>query len=114
MKPNFASIFLFSLLLFAEVNDARESPGDYWRKIMKDQPMPESIRDLIHPESSSGNEKNSIGFVRDFDMRPNAIIYHGHGDAEDKQHYGENAEKGEDERLKMPHDRDQKKKKTSA
>ncbi|KAI3441312.1 uncharacterized protein J3R85_002588 [Psidium guajava] len=113
MKPIFAFIFLFSLLLFAEVNDARENPGDYWKKIMKDQPMPESITDLLHPESLSGDERKSVGFVRDFDMRPNYIIYHGHGDAKDK-HCGENAEKGEDERLKMPADQDQKKTTTSA
>ncbi|KAI6701219.1 hypothetical protein NL676_015543 [Syzygium grande] len=108
MKPIVALIFLLSLVLLAEVNDARGSPGDYWKKIMKDQTMPESIRDLIHPESSSGNEKNSIDFVRDFDMRPNVIIYHGHSDAKEKKHCGEHAEKGEDERLKMPDDQDQK------
>lgn len=67
--------------------------------------MPESIRDLIRP----GNEKNTNDFMRDFDMRPNVIIYHSHGDAKEKKHCGENAEKGEDERLKMPDNQDQKK-----
>ncbi|KAF8032294.1 hypothetical protein BT93_D1267 [Corymbia citriodora subsp. variegata] len=104
MKPIFAFIFLSSLLLFAEVNDARKSPGDYWKKIMKDQPMPEPIRDLIRLR----NEENAIKFVRDFDTGPNVIIYHSHGDAKEKKHCRENVEEGEDERLKMRDDQDQK------
>lgn len=48
--------------------------------MMKDQPLPEAVKDLmVHPESRSV----SIPFVKDFDIRPNVIIYHTHADHED-------------------------------
>ena len=53
--------------------------------IMKEEPMPESLRELIH----EGEEDKT--FVKDFDMKPNVIIYHSHGSAEAKEnkHCGE-------------------------
>lgn len=50
---------------------------------MNDQPIPEAIRDLYfhqdhedHLPSLPGSREKDH-FVRDFDIRPNAIIYHG-------------------------------------
>ncbi|KAL4615728.1 hypothetical protein ACB092_07G147400 [Castanea dentata] len=72
-----AIFFLFSLLLFVNPNDARKDTRDYWKSIMKDQPIPEAIKELFHrdpPYLFDATKKDH--FVLDFDARPNAIIYH--------------------------------------
>jgi hypothetical protein len=55
---------------------------------MKDQPIPEAIKDLIHqdpPYLSDATKKDH--FVKDFDVKPNAIIYHPHvAPKEEKPH----------------------------
>uniref|UniRef100_A0A2N9IKT7 Organ specific protein n=1 Tax=Fagus sylvatica TaxID=28930 RepID=A0A2N9IKT7_FAGSY len=88
MKSILAILALFSLLLFINPNDARKDTGDYWKSIMKDQPIPEAIKDLIHqdpPYLSDATKKDH--FVKDFDVKPNAIIYHPHvAPKEEKPH----------------------------
>ncbi|OWM83809.1 hypothetical protein CDL15_Pgr004240 [Punica granatum] len=51
--------------------------------VMKDDPMPQAISSLIvqareEPSTSMDEELRST-FVRDFDVRPNVIIYQGRG-----------------------------------
>ncbi|KAH7575107.1 hypothetical protein ACOSP7_005504 [Xanthoceras sorbifolium] len=80
----FAFIFLFSLLLSANFSYGRKEPaatGDYWKSIMKDQPMPKALLDRVQQEESaaaSGASKIDHYFVKDFDFRPSAILYHTH------------------------------------
>ena len=60
------------------LNHARKEPGDYWKSVMKDQPMPEAIKGLLHedPVSALDSEKKMKHFVKDFDSRHTHIIYH--------------------------------------
>ncbi|KAK8490266.1 hypothetical protein V6N11_048192 [Hibiscus sabdariffa] len=83
---------------------ARKDAGEYWRTVMKDQPMPEALRGLVRVEAAStgsdgkahcdtpagfelkgekiivedfghrGTEKKSA-FVDDFEPRPNVSAY---------------------------------------
>lgn len=52
--------------------------------MMNDQPMPETIKELVqNPQvTDAGNDK----FIRNFDIRPNVILYHTHVDSNKKQH----------------------------
>ena len=68
---------------------------------MKDQPMPEAIRDLFHvqdvPSLSSAGVAKTDRFARNFDVRPNVIIYHTHqkpveGKSVDKEFENEHKE----------------------
>ncbi|KAF7126782.1 hypothetical protein RHSIM_Rhsim11G0174800 [Rhododendron simsii] len=78
---------------FSSFCDARKDPTDYWNSIMKGEPMPESIQQLVlhlDPSSpskekikkwhSSSGSVNMDHFRKDFNTRPNAIIYHSHGE----------------------------------
>lgn len=91
------SIFCF-LLLFANLNHARKEPDGehYWKSVMKDQPMPEAIKGLLHKDpagtASSANldsEKKMNHFVKDFDSKRSSttIIYH--SITQSKQQQGE-------------------------
>ncbi|XVF45763.1 hypothetical protein PTKIN_Ptkin02bG0232300 [Pterospermum kingtungense] len=73
---NFAFFIFCFLLLFANLNHGRKEPGDYWRRVMKDQPMPEAIKGLLHEDPASDSEKKMKHFVKDFDSRHTHIIYH--------------------------------------
>ncbi|XP_028767911.1 organ-specific protein P4-like [Neltuma alba] len=64
-------IIFFSLLLFVSLSYARKDVGDYWKNVMQNQPVPEAIK-----EEAENNKKDR--FVRDFDIKPNVIIYHSH------------------------------------
>ncbi|XP_028767943.1 organ-specific protein P4-like [Neltuma alba] len=77
------SIIFFSFLLFVSLSYARKDVGDYWKNVMQNQPVPEAIKDLVVKDSPSSelseaenNKKDR--FVRDFDIKPNVIIYHSH------------------------------------
>ncbi|XP_062093093.1 organ-specific protein P4-like [Humulus lupulus] len=94
MKKSFSTfIFVCSIIVLADISDARQDVGEYWKNIMKDQPMPDAIRDLFHDQelpSLSGSIKRDR-FVKDFDLRPNVIIYHSshsqpHGVMNHKRH----------------------------
>ncbi|KAL6270134.1 hypothetical protein ACE6H2_027045 [Prunus campanulata] len=76
-------LILSSILLLSQQSNARKDLGGYWKSVMNDQPIPEAIRDLYfhqdhedHLPSLPGSREKDH-FVRDFDIRPNAIIYHG-------------------------------------
>lgn len=49
---------------------------DYWKNAMNGQPMPEAIKDLIDIPMESDTRKDH--FTRDFDIKPNVILYHTH------------------------------------
>ena len=72
------------------LNHARKEPGDYWKSVMKDQPMPEAIKGLLHedPVSALDSEKKIKHFVKDFDNKKSLIIYHNIPESkeEDKTH----------------------------
>ncbi|KAK3195529.1 hypothetical protein Dsin_026839 [Dipteronia sinensis] len=97
MKSLFAFIFLFSLLLSVKLSYGRQEPAgagnDYWKSIMKEQPMPKALSDLFQLEeesaaasASSSSDDVSAGATKmdihhflvnkDFDIKPNAILYH--------------------------------------
>ncbi|XP_050233980.1 uncharacterized protein LOC126682372 [Mercurialis annua] len=81
MKPNFTLILLLSLFLFSSLNDARKLPAeDYWKSVMKEQPIPNAIKDLFVQDPTSdaltsirSNKKNH--FVKNFDTKSVAVIY---------------------------------------
>ncbi|KAK7409839.1 hypothetical protein VNO78_00192 [Psophocarpus tetragonolobus] len=80
MKFNFSVFVVFSLLLVANSSCARRDLGGYWKNMMKDQPMPQAIKDLV--EDSQGKDR----FIRDFDIRPNVILYHTHAVSVKQKH----------------------------
>lgn len=46
---------------------------------MKDQPIPEAIKDLFHGDPLyPANARKNDHFVKNFDVTPNIIIYHAH------------------------------------
>ena len=58
---------------------ARKDLEAYWEKKMKGLPMPELIKDLVlQNKPSAVSDSEGDLFVRDFDMKPNVIIYHSH------------------------------------
>ncbi|KAJ9163653.1 hypothetical protein P3X46_023298 [Hevea brasiliensis] len=76
MKPAFTFFLLLCLFSFVNLNYARKLPQDYWKSIMKEQPMPEAIRGLFVEEHPAANDSVSGSkFVKDFDTRPIAVIY---------------------------------------
>ncbi|PHU04491.1 hypothetical protein BC332_25313 [Capsicum chinense] len=70
MKSPIALLFLLSLALYT---DARKDPGEYWRDVMKDEPMPKAIQHLMprsHKEIKTDCDKSS-----DFEPIPNVSSY---------------------------------------
>ncbi|KAE9448572.1 hypothetical protein C3L33_19515, partial [Rhododendron williamsianum] len=74
-------------------NPAAEAAADYWKSMMKGEPMPAAIEEiLVHDhgaEISVSKQKKEkkrwdpskismAHFKRDFDTAPNMIIYHSH------------------------------------
>ncbi|XP_058780846.1 organ-specific protein S2-like [Vicia villosa] len=76
MKYIFVIFLLFSLLFVGNLSFARKDMGEYWKNMMKDEAMPEAIKGLIHDHQATYEEKDR--FVRDFDVKPNLILYHTH------------------------------------
>ncbi|KAK8505879.1 hypothetical protein V6N12_042903 [Hibiscus sabdariffa] len=71
--PFFA--FLSLLLLADTIAAARKDAGEYWRAVMKDQPMPEALQGLVRVEAASvgsGELKEELIIIEDFErpMRP--------------------------------------------
>ncbi|PIN06746.1 hypothetical protein CDL12_20689 [Handroanthus impetiginosus] len=79
----FPSFLLLSLVLFAFITDARKDPNDYWKSRMKDEPMPKALKDLFHQNPTSVSP-NSNHFVRNFETKASAIIYHNHNAPSEK------------------------------
>ncbi|XP_031264164.1 uncharacterized protein LOC116122461 [Pistacia vera] len=78
MKSIFAFLIFFSLLLIGcSPSYARKEPGEYWKSLMKEQPMPKAIKDLLHQDSEA---RKIDHFAKDFDVNPNVIIYHSHSE----------------------------------
>ncbi|XP_060176061.1 organ-specific protein S2-like [Lycium barbarum] len=81
MKSPITLILLFSLALYAH---ARKDPGEYWRAVMKDEPMPEAIQRLIprphsvplSKEEADCHTSSSVGGREAFEPRPNVFVYH--------------------------------------
>jgi len=44
--------------------------------MMNDQPMPEAIKELVQNQEVSDAWRDN--FIRDFDVKPNVILYHTH------------------------------------
>ncbi|CAF1929695.1 hypothetical protein Bca4012_072612 [Brassica carinata] len=65
---------LFSFLLFVNLSEGRSggSAEEYWKKMMKDEPLPEPIKYLLNNPFRTGQER----FVKDFDTKSIVIIYH--------------------------------------
>ncbi|KAJ8530969.1 hypothetical protein K7X08_025700 [Anisodus acutangulus] len=74
MKSPIALILLFSLALYT---DARKDPGEYWRAVMKDEPMPEAIQHLMpRPHSVPLSQEKTDCDKSSFEPRPNVSVYH--------------------------------------
>ncbi|KAK6925754.1 Organ specific protein [Dillenia turbinata] len=54
---------LFLVLLVGKTN-ARKDPGEYWKDIMKNQPMPKAIRDEKHKFQTSAETVNKVKSFR--------------------------------------------------
>ncbi|KAH1040410.1 hypothetical protein J1N35_042153 [Gossypium stocksii] len=88
---SFLPLFAFmSLLLFAGTTAAaRKDGGEYWRAVMKDQPMPEALEELVRIKAASAGSdektkchtpagielKEEKIIVEDFEPRPNVSAY---------------------------------------
>ncbi|XP_010479364.1 PREDICTED: uncharacterized protein LOC104777844 [Camelina sativa] len=68
-------IVLFSFLLFVNLNEGRSGRGvaeEYWKKMMKDKPLPEPIKELLKNPFRTAQEM----FIQDFDTKSVVLIYH--------------------------------------
>ncbi|KAK3022019.1 hypothetical protein RJ639_047409 [Escallonia herrerae] len=85
----FTAFLLFSLAI--QLVEARRDPGDYWKSIMNGEPMPKAIKDFLNQDPAASQDSSKIRerqtssetiymdhFVKDFDIKPNVIIYHSH------------------------------------
>ncbi|KAE9586648.1 hypothetical protein Lal_00005022 [Lupinus albus] len=77
MSSIFVMSLVFSLLLVANLSCARKDVEDYWKNKMKGQPMPEPIKDLTY-DLVAASDAGKSRFIRDFDIKPNVILYHTH------------------------------------
>nr|XP_009614593.1 organ-specific protein S2-like [Nicotiana tomentosiformis]XP_016477141.1 PREDICTED: organ-specific protein S2-like [Nicotiana tabacum] len=82
MKSPVALILLFSLALCTCSIDGRKDPREYWRVVMKDEPMPEAIKHLmprhsvlLSKEKTDCYALSSVGGEA-FEPRPNLFVYH--------------------------------------
>ncbi|KGN61786.1 uncharacterized protein LOC101213460 [Cucumis sativus] len=90
MKLSIAFFFLLSLLLLGDLTHgrSRKEEGEYWKKIMKEEALPEMLKELLieadDPSSMveyNNNKQQKEHFLTNFDPHPNAIIYHAHAHA---------------------------------
>ncbi|XP_022944721.1 organ-specific protein P4-like [Cucurbita moschata] len=80
MKLSLAFFLLISLVLFVDVSHgSRKDQGKYWKKMMKNEEIPEMLKELLFDDSMVENQKQR--FMNNFDPHPNAIIYHAHAHA---------------------------------
>ncbi|XP_021860195.1 organ-specific protein S2 isoform X2 [Spinacia oleracea] len=69
IKIFFITLLCFFVLFTSEI-EGRKDPETYWGEMMKEQPMPEAIKDFI-------NQREAIkDFIKDFDPIPNISVYH--------------------------------------
>ncbi|XP_009762892.1 organ-specific protein P4-like [Nicotiana sylvestris] len=82
MKSLFPLILLVSLALYTSNSDARKDPGEYWRDVMKNEPMPEAIKHLMPRHSVSLSKEKTDCYTSSsvggeaFEPRPNVSVYH--------------------------------------
>ncbi|KAL4013314.1 hypothetical protein IC575_025480 [Cucumis melo] len=90
MKLSIAFFFLLSLLLLGDIaishGRSRKEEGEYWKKIMKEEALPEMLKELLLEDDDSSiveynNKQQKEHFTTNFDPHPNAIIYHAHAHA---------------------------------
>lgn len=53
------------------MGEGSKDPADYWNEIMKGQEMPKALLEALV-------RGDVAHFTKDFDLRPNALIYHKH------------------------------------
>ncbi|CBI32571.3 unnamed protein product, partial [Vitis vinifera] len=90
MASSLAFFTIFSLLLAGNAIGGRKEPGEYWRDVMKDEPMPKAIQGLLPEDQSSSlsskkpncqtttearNGDDVKPFVGDYEPRPNISAY---------------------------------------
>ncbi|KAL8255341.1 hypothetical protein R6Q59_033562 [Mikania micrantha] len=78
-------IIFFILLLIVRSHEARSDPREYWRSVMKNEPMPKTIQDVL--PLNDDLKGNNFVFVRNFDLKPNLIIYRSHVEYSEKNHH---------------------------
>ncbi|XP_038698811.1 organ-specific protein P4-like [Tripterygium wilfordii] len=76
MRSFIALLSLF--LVLSTANAARTSPGDYWKSVMKDQPMPNAIEARV-VSSKPNDHKAALDLSgKDFDfdteIKPNQLL----------------------------------------
>ncbi|KAJ0230466.1 hypothetical protein HA466_0307460 [Hirschfeldia incana] len=66
-------VVLFSFLLFVNLSEGKSGVAEeYWMKVMKNEPLPEPIKDVLNNPFRTGQER----FVKDFNTKSIVIIYH--------------------------------------
>ncbi|KAK6916551.1 Organ specific protein [Dillenia turbinata] len=94
MESSFVCFTFFLVLLVGNTIEARKDPGEYWKEVMRDQPMPEAIQGLVRSKSLSNENchtsadtinkvllveefehKAEKPFTEDFEPRPNVSVY---------------------------------------
>lgn len=68
-----------------KTNEARSNPREYWSSVMKDEPMPKTILEVLPLEDGVKENKNI--FIKNFDLKPNLIIYRSHVVYSEKHHH---------------------------
>ncbi|XP_075112884.1 organ-specific protein P4-like [Nicotiana tabacum] len=82
MKLHVALILLFSFALYTSSTNARKDPGEYWRAVMNDEPMPEAIKHLMPQHSVPLSIEKTDCYTlpstggEAFEPRPNLSVYH--------------------------------------
>ncbi|KAK9108822.1 hypothetical protein Sjap_016882 [Stephania japonica] len=85
----------FTLILFISAVNARKAPLDYWKDAMKDQTIPEGLKDLLATkpnfsykqkadchESLQAQDSN-----QDSNEAPNVTIYHGDAEKNEEKQF---------------------------
>ncbi|KAG2314229.1 hypothetical protein Bca4012_064900 [Brassica carinata] len=66
-------VVLFSFLLFVNLSEGKSGGAEeYWKKMMKSEPLPEPIQDFLNNPFRTGQER----FVKNFNTKSIVIIYH--------------------------------------
>ncbi|AEE32416.1 putative organ specific protein [Arabidopsis thaliana] len=67
-------IVLLSFLLFVNLSEGRTGgvAEEYWKKMMKNEPLPEPIKELLNNPFRTAQER----FIQNFDTKSVVIIYH--------------------------------------
>ncbi|XP_038901980.1 organ-specific protein P4 [Benincasa hispida] len=82
-------LLLLSLLLIGEISHgSRKEEGEYWKKIMKDEEIPDILKESLLDDNSLVDNNKKEHFMTNFDPHPNAIIYHtAHASTHNNNHH---------------------------